>query len=267
MNERSMSNTGIYKIRNIINDDCYIGSASYTFNKRWNTHKHQLKNNKHHSIILQRAWNKYGENNFKFEIIECCEPSECLIKEQHYLDNLKPKYNINPNTESPLGRKLKPEDCKKISDRTSGIKNPFFGKHHTEETKKLLSEKLKGKNKGKFLAEKNPMYKKTHSDENKKIMSLSSNQFWNSEMGIKLKEIKSKEKLGKTNQFAKKGSEHPNFISTTYHFVNKQLNEEFVGTMFDFRKKYKLCSDVYYLLDGKKKKYQQYKGWTISYEK
>ncbi len=37
--------------------------------------------------------------------------------------------------------------------------------------------------------------------------------------------------------------------------------------MFDFRKKYKLCSDVYYLLDGKKKKYQQYKGWTISYEK
>jgi len=139
MNERSMSNTGIYKIKNIINNDCYIGSASYTFNKRWNTHKHQLKNNKHHSIILQRAWNKYGENNFNFEIIEYCEPYECLIKEQHYLDNLKPKYNINPNAESPLGRKLKPEDCKKISDRTSGIKNPFFGKHHTEETKKLLS--------------------------------------------------------------------------------------------------------------------------------
>ena len=43
-------------------------------------------------------------------------------------------------------------------------------------------------------------------------------------------------------------------------------DEEFMGTMFDFRKKYKLCSDVYYLLDGKKKKYKQYKRWVVSYE-
>jgi group I intron endonuclease len=267
MSEWSNIKTGVYKIRNLITDDCYVGSAAYSFNKRWNTHKHQLKNNKHHSIILQRAWNKYGEKNFKFEIIECCEPSDCLVKKQHYLDNLKPKYNIHLNAESPLGRKLKLEHCKKISDRTIGEKNSFFGKHHTEETKKLLSEKLKGKNKGKYLAEKNPMYKKTHSDENKKIMSIASNHFWNSEDGVKLKQIKSKEKLGKSNQFAKKGKDHPNFISTIYRFFNKQLNEEFIGTMFDFRKKYKLCSDVYYLLDGKKKKYQQYKGWAISYEK
>ncbi len=225
MSEWSNIKTGVYKIRNLITDDCYVGSAAYSFNKRWNTHKHQLKNNKHHSIILQRAWNKYGEKNFKFEIIECCEPSDCLVKEQHYLDNLKPKYNIHPNAESPLGRKLKLEHCKKISDRTIGEKNPFFGKHHTEETKKLLSEKLKGKNKGKYLAEKNPMYKKTHSDENKKIMSIASNHFWNSEDGVKLKQIKSKEKLGKSNQFAKKGKDHPNFISTIYRFFNKQLND------------------------------------------
>jgi len=266
MSERSMFNTGIYRIRNIVNNDCYIGSAAYTFNKRWNTHIHQLKNKKHHSTILQKAWNKYGENSFKFEIIECCEPTECLIKEQYYLDTIRPKYNINPTADSPLGRKLTKKHRKQISDRTVGEKNPFFGKHHTEETRELLSKKLKGKNKGKFLAEKNPMYRKTHSDENKKIMSVASNRFWNSEEGIKLKEIKSKEKLGKTNLFAKKGSDHPNFIPDVYKFYNKQLNQEFVGTLFDFRKKYKLCSDVYYLLYGKKKKYKQYKGWIISYE-
>ena len=54
------------------------------------------------------------------------------------------------------------------------------------------------------MAENNPMYRKTHSDKNKKIMSTASNQFWNSEVGMKLKEIKSEEKLGKSNQFAKK---------------------------------------------------------------
>lgn len=267
MNERSNINTGIYKIKNIITNDCYIGSAAYTFNKRWNTHKHQLKNNKHHSIILQRAWNKYGENNFIFEIIETCNPSECLLKEQYYLDTLQPKYNINLNANSPLGRKLDKKHCKKISERTKGNKNPFFGKHHSDQTKKLLSEKMKVINKGKGLKEKNPMYGKTHTKENKKIMSDASNQFWNSEIGMKLRELKSKEKIGKSNNFVKKGKNHPNFIPTIYKFINKQLNEEFMGTIFDFRKKYKLNSDIYYLLDGRKKKYQQYKGWSISYEK
>lgn len=267
MDEGSNINTGVYKIRNLINDDCYIGSAAYAFNKRWNTHKHQLKNNKHHSIILQRAWNKYGETNFIFEIIEKCNPLECLKKEQFYIDKINPKYNINPNAESPLGRKLKQEHRKQISERTKGEKNPFFGKHHTEETKKLLSGKLKGKNKSKFLAENNPMYKRTHLEENKKIMSVASNHFWNSARGMELKKIKSEEKLGKPNKFAKKGPDHPKFISTIYSFLNKQSNEKFVGTIFEFRKKYNLCGDVYYLLDGKKKKYQQYKGWIISYEK
>jgi hypothetical protein len=38
--------------------------------------------------------------------------------------------------------------------------------------------------------------------------------------------LNTKEKLGKTNQFAKKGTEHPNFVSTTYKFLNKQLKTD-----------------------------------------
>ena len=45
-----------------------------------------------------------------------------------------------------------------------GEKNPFYGRHHTEETKKKLSEA----NKGKQLGKDNPFYGKTHSEESKK---------------------------------------------------------------------------------------------------
>ena len=62
---------GVYKIINLKTKDLYIGS-SIQIEKRFLRHKKDLRNNKHHSIILQRAWNKYKEENFKFEIIEEC---------------------------------------------------------------------------------------------------------------------------------------------------------------------------------------------------
>jgi hypothetical protein len=42
--------------------------------------------NKHHCIHLQRAFNKYGEDNFKIEVIFECEEIE--NKEQELLDSL-----------------------------------------------------------------------------------------------------------------------------------------------------------------------------------
>ena len=60
---------GIYKITNISNDKVYIGQA-VNIKARFSKHKWALRNNKHHSILLQRSWNKHGEEAFKFEIIE-----------------------------------------------------------------------------------------------------------------------------------------------------------------------------------------------------
>jgi len=37
---------------------------------------------------------KYGYSNFTLEILEYCEPENALAREQHYLDHLKPEYNI-----------------------------------------------------------------------------------------------------------------------------------------------------------------------------
>jgi len=69
--------SGIYLIGNIINDKKYIGSAK-NINKRWYQHKYALNNNTHDNSCLQNAWNKYGENNFKFTIIEEVVPENLL---------------------------------------------------------------------------------------------------------------------------------------------------------------------------------------------
>lgn len=76
---------GIYKITNIITNKVYIGSSKNIYS-RWNKHIYDLKNNKHHSTHLQRSWNYYGNENFKFEIIEECTSDKLIEREQFYID-------------------------------------------------------------------------------------------------------------------------------------------------------------------------------------
>lgn len=96
--------SGIYKIINIINNNYYIGSAK-SIRKRLSLHITLLKKNKHHSKHLQNAWNKYGEESFKSEIIEECEIQYLIKKEQYYIDILNPVYNSLKIAGSNLGFK------------------------------------------------------------------------------------------------------------------------------------------------------------------
>lgn len=109
---------GIYKFTNIITGKIYIGS-SQNLQKRFFTHLNLLNNNKHHSKHFQNSWNKYGEDNFSYEIIEFVEDLQDLLKrEQYYLDKLlfaqdyinkinskfiELSYNINPSSSNRLG--------------------------------------------------------------------------------------------------------------------------------------------------------------------
>jgi group I intron endonuclease len=61
--------SGIYQIKNLKNNKIYIGSSK-NIKERFLQHKYNLKNNKHCNPILQNSWNKYGEENFEFIIIE-----------------------------------------------------------------------------------------------------------------------------------------------------------------------------------------------------
>lgn len=88
----------IYQIKNILNDFVYVGSTT-NFKKRKQRHLRELKNNKHHSIFLQEAFNKYGEDNFKFDILfEFDNKEDMLSKELSLLQDLTNKYNISKHS-------------------------------------------------------------------------------------------------------------------------------------------------------------------------
>lgn len=78
---------GIYKITNNVDGKIYVGS-SHNITIRWNTHQRELKFNNHDNKYMQSAWNKYGQEGFKFEIVEKVEHEENLLDiEQRWLDD------------------------------------------------------------------------------------------------------------------------------------------------------------------------------------
>jgi group I intron endonuclease len=91
----------IYQIKNLVNNKIYIGSTK-NFLIRKQEHWHRLKSKKHENFYLQNAWNKYGEHNFVFEILEKIEDEEkLLVKEQEYIDVYSPDYNICKSAGKP----------------------------------------------------------------------------------------------------------------------------------------------------------------------
>lgn len=77
--------SGIYYIENLINNKKYIGQSN-NIKDRWRRHISELNKNKHHNDYLQKSWNKYGENNFMFEIIEYCSIENLDDREQYWID-------------------------------------------------------------------------------------------------------------------------------------------------------------------------------------
>jgi len=94
---------------------------------------------------------KYGYSNFSLEIIEYCEPSQVLEREQFYIDLLNPTYNILKIAGSKFGFKHTDETKELIRTASSGEKNPFFGKNHSEETRALMSVAQKNRDKSGFI--------------------------------------------------------------------------------------------------------------------
>lgn len=93
---------GVYKITNLFNNKIYFGS-SRDMEHRLKTHKKNLEGNKHPNYHLQDSWNKYGEENFKFEVYSVIENEdinkveENLI-EKHRTYNRNLGYNLIRNT-------------------------------------------------------------------------------------------------------------------------------------------------------------------------
>ena len=157
--------SGIYMWNNKITGDIYTGQSSTLaagFTKYFSLSYLKSKKN----LIICRALIKYGHSNFSLTILEYCDISKLLDREQYYFDKLGPQYNILKIAGCSAGHTLSEETKAKISKDLKGVylgnKSPWFGQFFAEESKKLMSLKKSGVN--------NPLFAKTHSEESKELM-------------------------------------------------------------------------------------------------
>lgn len=90
--------SGIYYLKNINNNKLYIGSSKNIRSRIYN-HKNKFKHQKHSNPYLQNVVNKYGFEIFECGLLEKCDEKDLLKREQYYLDNLKPEYNLTLKVE------------------------------------------------------------------------------------------------------------------------------------------------------------------------
>jgi len=223
--------SGIYKIINKINGKYYVGSSMDMFREphgRWPQHKRHLRANVNQNPHLQSAWNKYGEENFKFCVIESINSNKeesvkdfnkrLKLLEQKYLEIAKLHKNNVYNMSFIAERcewtdKMKKE--KSISMK--GKNNPNYGNGY----------KIQGKN--------NPYYGKKHTDEIKHKMSM--------------------------NHQDVNGLKNPQADKKTYKFLNINTNEIYEGHRCKFIKLFNLdASTISGLI---RRKYKHHRGWII----
>lgn len=134
--------SGVYCIRNIINEKIYVGSA-VNFYRRYLQHKHALLNNKHNKR-LQNFVNKYGMDCLYMSILEVCNIDLLLEREQYWINEFQSYekelgFNICPIAGSSLGA-IMPDSHKKASKKRMLGNTYMTGKHHSDGTKLMLSE-------------------------------------------------------------------------------------------------------------------------------
>lgn len=108
---------GIYQIVNSVNGKRYVGS-SVNIEARWKHHLWRLTRGDHHSVVLQRAWNKYGKDSFNWIVLQECHEDFIHYHEQAEID-LKSEYNIAPTAGISRGHKW--TDEQKATHRQSKI--------------------------------------------------------------------------------------------------------------------------------------------------
>jgi group I intron endonuclease len=209
---------GVYKISNIKDGRYYIGH-SQNIEKRFKTHKYNLKRGKHINMFLQNSYNKYGLDSFTFEIIHKFDNVEkSKEKELEYLQNLeirKELFNLNYNNDGGDMLSHHPNKKEIIEKRSETLKE-----NNTKLTKEELKNKF-GKN-----GEKNGMFGKTHTKEAREIFSKihKGNTY---SLGIK----RSEETCKKMSEIAKQriGEKNPFFGKVHSEETRKKISEKNLG--------------------------------------
>jgi group I intron endonuclease len=151
-----LGKSGIYLILNTINSDSYIGSARSTSSKHnrlyFKFRNHFFNSEKSNNIYLRRSIEKYGKNNFSFNIIVFDEAKKIQELETFYIEKYKPIFNIlqfSKSSESSEGYKHSEETKFKIKSNYSEerpIMIKFLNKDQNELMKLAVQTRIKSKN-------------------------------------------------------------------------------------------------------------------------
>jgi group I intron endonuclease len=151
-------NSGIYRITCVKNQKIYIGSA-VNLTVREQLHRRALIRGDHDNSMLQRAWRKYGETAFAWDVLELVDPEHLVVREQHFIDLLGATdklrgFNLAPKAGSMLGFKQTPEAIEKVALAHRGKKQspeliekrvaPLRGRKRSRETVEKAAEAQRG---------------------------------------------------------------------------------------------------------------------------
>lgn len=123
--------SGIYCIKSVSTNKIYIGQ-SIDVNKRIRRHKTQLSKGKHENKILQRHYDKYGEDDLVFDVLEYCSIDMLNERERYWIaffDSMNREKGFNIESGGNEGKIFSEERRRAIS----GPNNPMYGKHHSPE--------------------------------------------------------------------------------------------------------------------------------------
>ena len=169
----------IYEIKNIINNKRYIGYTK-DIEVRKKRHFKELHANKHHSILLQRAYNKYGPDCWEFNIITTFIEKDCALAWEYILINDDFDNNYNTSRVAEGGDKISyhPNRENIVSSIRKAVVQRF--KNMSKEDKELWDKKFQGVNnsnyKTGYFMKSNILKRQQELEDKRKSLGLRSKQ-------------------------------------------------------------------------------------------
>lgn len=122
-----MSLSGVYMILNLMDGSRYVGSSKQRLGLRWSQHKCCLRHGQHGNPLLQQAWDRYGEESFRFVVLECPPEADRIAREQVWFDLFRtqqiPLYNIAPNAANHGDMRMPLEHVERMKELLRGKKH------------------------------------------------------------------------------------------------------------------------------------------------